>query len=158
MRESQIEEKVVKWAREHGFLTPKVKFVENGYPDRLFISPAGHTIFLEFKVPGEVPTAIQDHRMSELRKRGIPALWSDNYVGAIRILGAALEEATVGPTQLPEASNKVVALPGISRPLPRSWPRENKYRPSGVQAAEGEGAGSEDADNSPPEAGPEDVA
>lgn len=93
--EKTIENFVVWWAKERGFLTPKVKFSEAGWPDRLFISPQGHTIFIEFKVPGEVPDKLQEYRLEQLRKRGITADWCDNTVAALVILKAALESAPV---------------------------------------------------------------
>lgn len=108
--ESEIEQNVVKWARKKGFLTPKVRFAENGWPDRLFISPKGHTIFIEMKRPGEVPDPLQEYRMVELRKRGIPAFWCDTYLEALNILLAALEPETVS-----EASRKAIAVASVSR-------------------------------------------
>lgn len=90
--EVDIEDKVVKWAQKHKFLTPKVKFMEAGYPDRMFVSPQGHTIFIEFKRPGQKPTPIQEHRLNELQKRGIPATWCDSVLEAITILQSALEQ------------------------------------------------------------------
>lgn len=95
--EVQIEDKVMKWAKREGFLTPKVKFVESGYPDRLFISPFGHTIFIEFKKPGEFPTPIQLHRIEQLTKRGVPALWVDSVLEGINVLKAALEASSIEP-------------------------------------------------------------
>src|SRR5256885_6943041 len=93
--EREIENKVITWARKRGFLTPKVKFVEAGYPDRLFLSPRGHTIFIEFKVPGAKPDLIQFHRIKELRARNIPAFWVDSEFEAIRILQAAMESTSI---------------------------------------------------------------
>lgn len=107
--EKTIEDTVVNWAKPRGFLTPKVKFVENGYPDRLFISPIGHTIFIEFKRENEKPRLLQDYRLEELRKRGIPAYWCDNAVEAINILKAAVE-----PARLPDASDSVTPFPSRS--------------------------------------------
>lgn len=98
--EKEIEAKVVTWAKKHGFLAPKVKFAEAGYPDRLFLSPKGHTIFIEFKVPGERPDPLQQYRIRTLRERGIPAFWTDSFVESVNILKAALE-----PSQLPGESN-----------------------------------------------------
>lgn len=50
MKESQIESKVVKKAKELGFLTYKFSSPSNrGVPDRMFISPHGEVFFMEFK-------------------------------------------------------------------------------------------------------------
>jgi hypothetical protein len=108
--EREIENVVVSWAKKHGFLTPKVKFAEAGYPDRLFISPKGHTIFIEFKVPGEQPDKLQYYRINELLKRGVPAYWSCDYRDAIGILEAALE-----PPLLPGESDPPDAEPSGGR-------------------------------------------
>ena len=50
MKEKQIESKVVKKAKELGFLTYKFSSPSNrGVPDRMFISPHGDVFFIEFK-------------------------------------------------------------------------------------------------------------
>jgi hypothetical protein len=50
MLEKQIESKVVKKAKELGFLTYKFSSPSNrGVPDRIFISPHGEVFFIEFK-------------------------------------------------------------------------------------------------------------
>ena len=50
MLEKQIESKVVKKAKELGFLTYKFSSPSNrGVPDRIFISPYGEVFFIEFK-------------------------------------------------------------------------------------------------------------
>ena len=50
MKESQIESKVVKKAKELGFLTYKFSSPSNrGVPDRIFITPHGEVFFIEFK-------------------------------------------------------------------------------------------------------------
>lgn len=106
--EKDIEQTVVDWAKAHGFLALKVTFTENGYPDRLFISPSGHTIFIEFKRPGEVPRALQSFRIADLVKRGVPATWTCSAVEAINMLRECL-----GPTRVPRASDPVTTLSGL---------------------------------------------
>lgn len=108
--EKDIEGKVVSWANNHGFLSLKVRFQESGYPDRLFISPQGHTIFIEFKRPGESPSQLQLYRIRCLKGRNIPAYWTDNSVTAISILKAALE-----PEAVPDKSNKAPTVTSIRR-------------------------------------------
>lgn len=102
--EKDIEQTVVKWAKENNFLALKVKFNENGYPDRLFISPYGHTVFIEFKRPGEEPRPLQSHRIAELIKRGVPATWTCSAVEAINIL-----RTCVDPTSLPDEGDQTLA-------------------------------------------------
>lgn len=128
MLEKAIESRVVAWAKKKGFLAVKVKFNDNGYPDRLFISRKGHTIFIEFKVPGEIPEPLQEYRITELQTRGIPAYWTDNYDDAILILSAALE-----PEKLPEESGQASIRAGVRRALLRPRPGENQYRLSGPE-------------------------
>lgn len=155
--EVNIEDKVVVWAKRHKFLTPKVKFVEAGYPDRLFISPSGHTIFMEFKRPGEVPSAIQEHRINELQKRGIPATWCDSVHEGIGILKVALE-TILGAPSLSEEGDSPAVVTGVSRALFGSGPREDLYRPGGFQDTEGEKTISKATDYRPPASGLEGVA
>jgi hypothetical protein len=155
--EVSIEDKVVKWAKKHKFLTPKVKFVESGYPDRLFISPYGHTIFIEFKRPGEVPSDIQYHRLSELTKRGIPATWSDSVHESIRILEAALE-TVLGSPPVSDTSDQASLVAGVGRALLGPRAGEDINCASGVQDLKGEVSCKEDANHRTPEARPESVA
>jgi hypothetical protein len=114
--EAYIENAVVKWADDNGFLTPKVKFAEKGWPDRLFMSPFGHTIFIEFKRLGGEPDDLQAYRLKELKKRGIPAFCCDSIFSGIRLLQACLE-----PASLPKKSDTVTPIPSILRPV--SGPR-----------------------------------
>lgn len=113
MLEKDIEERVVRWAKDNKFIVGKVRFAENGWPDRLFLSPFGHTIFIEFKKPGERPDPLQWYRIQQLQARGIPAKWTDNYVEAISILKEALV-----PVSVPEESNPATAESSGSRVVP----------------------------------------
>jgi hypothetical protein len=144
LTESYIEGKVVDWAKEHGFLTPKVKFAERGWPDRLFISPNGHTVFIEFKQLGGQPDPLQWYRLMELKKRGIPAYCCDSIISAITILKAALE-----PARIPEESDPVATISRIGGPVPgsRSW--KDQYLSSCPEDPKGKGYVSQDPDHSP---------
>jgi hypothetical protein len=143
--EKDIEGNVVRWAAKRGFLTLKVKFADIGYPDRLFISPKGHTIFIEFKVPGKKPDPIQNFRLSQLRARGIPAYWADTFIEAVNILKAALEPETVS-----EASHKTLVESSVRRLIPRSGAGENIHRPRSTEDIE-----RETADKSCPDCDPD---
>lgn len=60
MLEKTIEAKIVKYAKEQGFLSYKFSSPNNrGVPDRIFISPQGRVIFIEFKSPGKKLTKLQ---------------------------------------------------------------------------------------------------
>jgi hypothetical protein len=140
--EKDIEDVVVLWAKKHGFLAPKVKFAEAGWPDRLFISPLGHTIFIEFKRPGERPDALQEYRLEHLRKRSIPSYWTDNTIEGINILKAAVE-----PARLPDASNTVTPFPSRSGSVLGSGAGQDVNRPSGPEDLVGEGTDQKGVDS-----------
>ena len=71
MRESSIESKLVRMVRERGGLC--FKFVSpgnRGVPDRIVITPAGRTVYVELKTEVGRLAAIQKWQHEELRKRG----------------------------------------------------------------------------------------
>jgi hypothetical protein len=153
MLEIDIEEKVMKWAKREGFLTPKVKFVEAGYPDRLFISPFGHTIFMEFKRPGEEPEPIQYHRLEQLTKRGIPAVWVDSVLEGINVLKASLEASSIS-----NEGDTTTPLPGVGRPLLGSGAGEDINCSGNLQNSVKQAFREKDADRCTPPPSPESVA
>lgn len=71
MRESSIESKLVRMVREHGGLCFKFVSPGNpGVPDRIVITPAGRTVYVELKTEVGRLAAIQKWQHEELRKRG----------------------------------------------------------------------------------------
>ncbi len=118
--EKEIEDRVVAWAKKNDFLAPKMKSVEAGWPDRLFISPSGATIFIEFKRPGQKPDKLQEYRLNELQRRGVPATWVDNYDEAISILKTALE-----PPPVPAPSYETVTVSTSCGAFFGSWAGQN---------------------------------
>lgn len=82
MRESELEQKLVRYAREKGILTFKFSSPSHrGVPDRVFMAN-GKVVFLELKRPGNVPTALQEHTMQKIRDAGVTATWcADERVG-----------------------------------------------------------------------------
>jgi hypothetical protein len=151
--EVNIENEVVAWAKKKGFLTPKVRFVEVGYPDRLFISPTGHTIFLEFKRPGKKPEPIQAYRINELNKRGIPAFWCDTAMGGLTILAAALE-----PETLSGEGHITPIRAGVSGALSGPGTGQDVNNPGDVQDPQGEGVREQAADSGSSETGVQGLA
>lgn len=125
LEKDAVEAPIVKWAKAHKFLVVKVRFVENGYPDRLFISPFGHTIFIEMKRLGEEPEPLQRYRLKELQRRGIPAYWVDNSLAGITILQAALE-----PETLPRERDQDASVSSIRGLIVGSGTREDVDGPS----------------------------
>lgn len=71
MRESSIESKLVRMVRERGGLCFKFVSPGNpGVPDRVVITPAGRTVYVELKTEAGRLAAIQKWQHEELRKRG----------------------------------------------------------------------------------------
>ena len=71
MRESSIESKLVRMVREWGGLCFKFVSPGNpGVPDRIVITPAGRTVYVELKTEVGRLAAIQKWQHEELRKRG----------------------------------------------------------------------------------------
>jgi hypothetical protein len=138
--EKVIENTVCQWARSKGFLALKVKFVENGYPDRLFISPQGHTVFIEFKAPGEAPDPIQLYRLRQLQEHNIPAFWSDNVIESISILSAAVD-----PSRVSGESNPSVVKSGVRRIILGSGPGEDVNSLGNLQDTSTKAVSPEDA-------------
>lgn len=71
MRERDIEKKLRLETKKRGGLA--MKFVSPGLvgvPDRIVVLPEGKIGFVELKAPGQEPTAIQNQRMTQLRKLG----------------------------------------------------------------------------------------
>lgn len=86
LREVEIERPACDYAESRGWWT--CKFVApglRGVPDRLFIRK-GQVVFIEFKAPGEVPTAQQHKRHRELRAAGVAVHWTDSLEEAKVIL------------------------------------------------------------------------
>ena len=79
MLEKQIEAKVCDYAKARGWLT--YKFTSPGrasVPDRLFISPMGKCVFIEFKREGQKPTAAQVREHQRLREQKVSVFVVDN--------------------------------------------------------------------------------
>jgi Holliday junction resolvase len=78
MRESTIERAVCAYAKTKGCLVMKLSGPnQKGQPDRLFIY-RGEMLFVEFKAPGKLPTALQARWIKKLREQKMFASWCDN--------------------------------------------------------------------------------
>lgn len=86
--EIKAETDTVRQAVRHGWKVRKLMFIGvRGAPDRMF-GKDGHSVVIEFKREGEVPTPQQMRRHEELRRDfGFRVEWTDNYGEACRILG-----------------------------------------------------------------------
>jgi hypothetical protein len=77
--ESQVEAKIVAYARSKGCLVYKFSSpARRGVPDRIIIAPGGKVLFLEIKRPGKHPTELQMREMRLLREQGCNADWVSN--------------------------------------------------------------------------------
>lgn len=71
MKESSIEARLVKMVRSRGGLCYKFVSPGNpGVPDRIVITPAGRTVYVELKTEAGRLAAIQKYQHEEMRKRG----------------------------------------------------------------------------------------
>lgn len=72
MKESSIEAKLVRMVRAKGGLCYKFVSPGNpGVPDRIVITPAGRTIYVELKTEVGRLAAVQKWQQEEMRKRGV---------------------------------------------------------------------------------------
>lgn len=70
-RESDIENKFVKWATDHELMPVKLNLAgRRGMPDRMVLGHEGKIIFIEFKKPGESAKKLQLHNHMILAERG----------------------------------------------------------------------------------------
>lgn len=139
---------VVEWAEKRKFICLKIRFGVRGYPDRLFISPTGHTIFMEFKRAGlkktfEQKERLQAYRLMELQSRGIPAFIVDSRIEAINILKAALESTSIS-TSCDTAVAGAIRRGATFGPRPR----ENVVLLGRDKDPPGKGAGKKDSGDS----------
>lgn len=87
-RESAVEAKIVRWARDNGYWTRKFASpARRGVPDRVFLYK-GHVLWLEVKRKGEKPTALQLHELAEIIVHGGMATWCDSAEDGISYLKA----------------------------------------------------------------------
>lgn len=72
MKESAIEAKLVRMVRDRGGLCYKFVSPGNpGVPDRIVITPAGRSIYVELKTEVGRLAAIQKWQLDEMRKRHV---------------------------------------------------------------------------------------
>lgn len=79
--EAKIEKAVSTYAKQKGYYVRKFKSTsQRGVPDRLFLSPSGKVVFIEFKAPGKGPTALQTREINEINSRSGNACWVDSIL------------------------------------------------------------------------------
>jgi hypothetical protein len=87
MLEKQIESKIVKKAKELGFLTYKFSSPSNrGVPDRIFISPHGEVFFIEFKSEKGKLTKLQEKVIKDICNYGVGVFIINSVEVGLQIL------------------------------------------------------------------------
>ena len=87
MLEKQIESKVIKKAKELGFLTYKFSSPSNrGVPDRIFISPHGEVFFIEFKSTKGKLTKLQEKVIKDIEHYNVEVYVIDNVEDGLNLL------------------------------------------------------------------------
>ena len=91
--ERDIESRVCDYAKSKGWLTYKwVSPGHNFVPDRIFISPMGQFIAIEFKREGQKPTPMQIREHGRLRGHMVIVLVIDNVEDGKRWIDEFSEE------------------------------------------------------------------
>lgn len=86
MRESTIEAAVCAYAKSKGCLTLKLSGQnQKGQPDRMFLHN-GRVLFIEFKAPGKLPTALQLRWIERLHDHHFEAWCCDDIDKGKRII------------------------------------------------------------------------
>ena len=86
MRESQIEKKVVDYAKRNSVFTLKLSGQnDRGKADRIFMKK-GKAIFVEFKALGKLPTKLQQRFLETRRADGFTAESVDSETKGISLL------------------------------------------------------------------------
>ncbi len=92
MLENEIENYAVNLSKELGYLVFKLKFIGyTGSPDRLYISPNGVILFIEFKAPGKKAKKRQGfvHQLLKQWKQKVYVLDSKEKAKKVLLLHAA---------------------------------------------------------------------
>lgn len=77
--ESVTERWVVNYAESLGWLAFKLNNPSaSGWPDRLFVSPNGVHVYIEFKRQGKVPRKLQRYRIDALKRQNCIVYVCDN--------------------------------------------------------------------------------
>lgn len=79
MLEKDIESKSCAYAKSKGWITYKFTSpARRSVPDRIFISPVGDVVFIEFKQTGKKPTDKQWREIARLQQQGCNVLVVDS--------------------------------------------------------------------------------
>lgn len=94
--ERDIERTVSKYALDHKFLSYKFVSPNNkGVPDRVFVSPQGQIIFIEFKQKGKYLTKLQYFIFNKLSERGCKVYMVRDVLEGIAIIDKYLNKESI---------------------------------------------------------------
>lgn len=86
MRESQIEQYLIKEIKKLGIETRKVQWIgRDGAPDRLILAKGG--IYVELKAPGKEPRENQLREHDKMRAAGMKVEVIDSLEGVDKLVG-----------------------------------------------------------------------
>lgn len=86
IRESEIEDYLVKRVKELGGEARKLKWIgHRGAPDR-FVMVFGRSFFVELKALGKKPSKQQDKEFALLRKSGVRVYTADTFIAVEALL------------------------------------------------------------------------
>ena len=100
MLEKQLEAKIVKIAKELGYLTYKFTSPSNrGVPDRIFINARGAVFFMEFKSDTGNLTKLQEKTIDNIEKYRVPVYIISNFEHGKFVLQALVHQSEMYPSQ-----------------------------------------------------------
>jgi len=89
MNESTIERAVCAYAKAKGCIVMKLAGQnQRGQPDRLFVL-GGRVLFVEFKAPGKIPTALQRSWLVNLHRQGMMVAWCNDIAKGKELIDKA---------------------------------------------------------------------
>lgn len=94
--EGKIQDAVIKYGNRYGVRTIRMYFgpgIQTGWPDVLFLIPGGRPLFIEFKKPGEKPTAKQRIKIALLEEAEYDVEVHDTILFATAAIDDAIDRA-----------------------------------------------------------------
>ena len=80
MKEQSIQAKIIKKLEKEGHVAINlITASKSGFSDIISCGPTGRFWSIEVKKPGERPSRLQYHRLSQFSKREAVAFWCDSY-------------------------------------------------------------------------------
>jgi hypothetical protein len=109
-KEAYVEETACYLCWKHlGVKNSKLRFHENGFPDRVFWLPAGKPFLIEFKRPGEDPRPKQHDIHEFLTSLGYEVEVHDNVADAFEaVINACRRRLAMGASPVPKESHAIL--------------------------------------------------